>query len=388
MNLTAENTAIVLDSTADFPEAPERFANWRVVPLYVRFGADSYRDYVDMSPEEFYSRLRTSDELPTTSQPTPADFLSAYEDLGGYERVFSLHVSAKLSGTFASAEQAAAESGGRVRVIDTATASAAITMLGLAIQRRLEAGTTDEDVDELVDRFKHDTGLIFTLDTLEYLARGGRIGRASSWAGQLLHIKPILTLADGEVLPLKRVRGNQKAIKEFATAFGEGTARRAGAPRRHRARRRAGADGRAGEAREGCAPEGRDRGRDHPRPSRRHPRRPRDRRPVLATGLKPACGADHERGAGSARAPVSRAQLVRLFGQLVVALGDGVLDVRPPAQGHAIPVDLDVGMVILALGEFADPVHERERLGEVAKLVLSLQSSFNKRVTSRRLHRD
>ena len=160
-----------------------------------------------MSPAEFYSRLRTSDELPTTSQPTPADFLSAYEDLGGYERVFSLHVSAKLSGTFASAEQAAAESGGRVRVIDTATASAAITMLGLAIQRRLEAGTTDEDVDELVDRFKHETGLIFTLDTLEYLARGGRIGRASSWAGQLLHIKPILTLADGEVLPLKRVRG-------------------------------------------------------------------------------------------------------------------------------------------------------------------------------------
>ena len=223
MNLSAQNTAIVLDSTADFPEAQERFPNWRVVPLYVRFGADSFRDYVDMSPEEFYSRLRTSDELPTTSQPTPADFLSAYEDLDGYERVFSLHVSAKLSGTFASAEQAAAESGGRVRVVDTATASAAITMLGLAIQRRLEAGTTDEDVDELVDRFKHDTGLIFTLDTLEYLARGGRIGRASSWAGQLLHIKPILTLADGEVLPLKRVRGNQKAIKEFATAFGEGT---------------------------------------------------------------------------------------------------------------------------------------------------------------------
>jgi DegV family protein with EDD domain len=153
MNLTAENTAIVLDSTADFPEAPERFPNWRVVPLYVRFGADSFRDYVDMSPEEFYSRLRSSDELPTTSQPTPADFLTAYEELDGYERVFSLHVSAKLSGTYASAELAAAESGGRVRVIDTATASAAITMLGLAIQRRLEAGTTDQDVDELVDRF-------------------------------------------------------------------------------------------------------------------------------------------------------------------------------------------------------------------------------------------
>jgi DegV family protein with EDD domain len=223
VKLTADNTAIVLDSTADFPDAPDRFPNWRVVPLYVRFGATSYRDYVDIGPAEFYERLRTSEELPTTSQPTPQDFLAAYEELAGYERVLSLHVSAKLSGTFASAESAAGEAGGRVRVIDTATASAAIAMLGLAIQRRLESGTTDEEVDALVDRVKRESGLIFTLDTLEFLARGGRIGRASSWAGQLLHIKPILTLAEGEVLPIKRVRGNRKAIQEFATAFTEGT---------------------------------------------------------------------------------------------------------------------------------------------------------------------
>jgi len=228
MSLTVDNTAIVLDSTADFPDAPDRFPNWRVVPLYVRFGAESFRDYVDIGPADFYERLRTSDELPTTSQPTPQDFLAAYEELGGFERVFSLHVSAKLSGTFASAESAAAESGNRVRVVDTATASAAIAMLGLAIQRRLESGTTDGEVDALVDRFKRESGLIFTLDTLEFLARGGRIGRASSWAGQLLHIKPVLTLADGEVLPIKRVRGNRKAIQEFASAFREGTTDRAG----------------------------------------------------------------------------------------------------------------------------------------------------------------
>ena len=224
MSLTVQNTAIVLDSTADFPEAPDRFPNWRVVPLYVRFGAESYRDYVDIGPAEFYERLRGSGELPTTSQPTPQDFLAAYEELAGYERVLSLHVSAKLSGTFASAESAAGQAGGRVRVIDTATASAAIAMLGLAIQRRLESGTTDEEVDALVDRVKRESGLIFTLDTLEFLARGGRIGRASSWAGQLLHIKPILTLAEGEVLPIKRVRGNRKAIQEFASVFREGTA--------------------------------------------------------------------------------------------------------------------------------------------------------------------
>jgi len=222
VKLTAANTGIVLDSTADFPDAPERFPNWRVVPLYVLFGADSYRDYVDIGPAEFYDRLRTAEELPTTSQPTPQDFAAAYEDLAGLERLFVLTVSAKLSGTYASAQQAAEQHAG-VRVIDTATASAAITMLGMAIQRRLENGTSDEEIDELVARFRRESGLVFTLDTLEYLAKGGRIGRAAGWAGQLLNIKPILTLADGEVLPLKRVRGNRKAIQEFANAFRDGT---------------------------------------------------------------------------------------------------------------------------------------------------------------------
>ena len=223
MRLTAENTAIVLDSTADFPEAQERFPSWRVVPLYVLFGAESYRDYVDIGPAAFYARLRTADVLPTTSQPTSADFLAAYEELAEFERVLSLQVSAKLSGTFESASRAAVETGGRVRVIDTETASAAIAMLGLAIQRRLERGTSDEEVDELVSTFKRESGLIFTLDTLEFLARGGRIGRAAGWAGQLLNIKPLLTLADGEVLPLKRVRGNRKAVQEFGDAFRAGT---------------------------------------------------------------------------------------------------------------------------------------------------------------------
>jgi fatty acid kinase fatty acid binding subunit len=223
VDLNATNTAIVLDSTADFPEAPHRFPSWRVVPLYVRFGAESYRDYVDIGPAEFYERLRTADELPTTSQPTPQDFQSGYEELDGFERILAFTVSAKLSGTYESAVRAAEESGGRVRVIDTETASAAITMLALGVQRRLERATTDDEVDDFIARFKRESGLVFTLDTLEFLARGGRIGRAASWAGQLLNIKPILTLEDGEVLPLKRVRGNRKAIHEFAEAFRAGT---------------------------------------------------------------------------------------------------------------------------------------------------------------------
>src|SRR5919204_6416607 len=142
--LTPENTAIVLDSTADFPQARERFDNWRVVPLYVRFGDESYRDYVELAPAEFYARLRTAPELPTTSQPTPGDFLQTYEEIAAYERIYSLHISAALSGTYQSASTAAAELGDKVRTVDSESASAAIAMLGLAIQRRLERGTTDD----------------------------------------------------------------------------------------------------------------------------------------------------------------------------------------------------------------------------------------------------
>ena len=219
MNLSAQNTAIVLDSTADFPEAPERFTNWRVVPLYVLFGGESYRDYVELAPPEFYARLRTSEQLPTTSQPTPGDFLQTYEQLAEYERIYSLHISAELSGTYQSATTAAAEVGGdKVRTVDSESASAAIAMLGMAIQTRLVTGTTDEEVEALIRRFRDQAHLIFTVDTLEFLRRGGRIGRASAWAGQLLHVKPILTI-DREVVPLKRVRGNQKAFQEFVSAF-------------------------------------------------------------------------------------------------------------------------------------------------------------------------
>jgi len=220
VNLTAENTAIVVDSTADFPEAPQRFRNWRIVPLYVRFGDESFRDYVELAPDAFYERLKVAEQTPTTSQPTPGDFLAVYQELAGYERILSLHIAGKLSGTIESARAAAELLGDdRVRTIDTESASAATAMLGFAVQRRLEQGTTDEEVDSLVERFRADAGLLFTVDTFEYLVRGGRVGRARAWAGELFHIKPILTIKEGEVVPLKRVRGNKKAFQEFTLAF-------------------------------------------------------------------------------------------------------------------------------------------------------------------------
>jgi len=220
MELTTDNTAVVLDSVSDYPEAPSRFPNMRVVPLYVRFGDEAYRDYVDLGPEEFYEKLRLSPVTPTTSQPTPQDFIAAYEGLQAYERIYSLHVSSKVSGTFASAELAVEELGGdRIRVVDTATASLAIALLAHAVQRRLARGTTDDEIDELVARFHRDNEVLFTVETLEYLQRGGRIGKAAALAGSLLNVRPILGVDDGVVTALARVRGRQKALAEFERRF-------------------------------------------------------------------------------------------------------------------------------------------------------------------------
>jgi len=229
VNLNTENTAIVLDSTSDYPEAPSRFPNMRFVPLYVRFGDDTYRDYVELGPAEFFEKLRTSPVLPATSQPTPQDFVAAYESLAAYERIYSLHVSSKVSGTFQSAELGASELGGdKVRLVDSLSASLAIAMLAHAIQRRLARGTTDEEIDALVERFHGECVVVFTVETLEYLQRGGRIGRAAAIAGSLLNVRPILGVEDGVVAAVARVRGRQKALAEFERRFEAATEDRAG----------------------------------------------------------------------------------------------------------------------------------------------------------------
>jgi DegV family protein with EDD domain len=220
VRLSAENTAIVLDSTADCPDAQARHPNWRLVPLYLRFGDETFREYVDISPEEFYRRLRGSPEPPKSSQPTPADFAAVYEELAGYEKILAVLLSAKLSGTFESARLGAESAGDqRVTVVDSGVICGGAVILADALQRRLERGTTEEELMGVVERFKQTRGLLFTVETLEYLIRGGRIGKASGLAGQLLNVKPILYFDDGEVAPLKRVRGRAKAVAEFEALF-------------------------------------------------------------------------------------------------------------------------------------------------------------------------
>ena len=222
MELTRQNTAIVLDSTSDFVDARERHSNMRVVPLYVLFDGESLRDQVDIDSAGFYERLARASSLPTTSQPTPADFLACYEELvgEGFERIWSLHLTSKLSGTHESAVRAAAELGGdRVRVVDTETASLACALLAEAVDRRLERGTTDDEIQALVDRFLRENGVVFTVGTLEYLQKGGRIGMGQALAGSLLNVKPILSVEDGVIVPVARARGRQKALQEFERLF-------------------------------------------------------------------------------------------------------------------------------------------------------------------------
>jgi fatty acid kinase fatty acid binding subunit len=219
VRLSAENTAVVLDSTADLPPDRER-PSWRVVPLYVRFGEEVFREYVDISTEEFYRRLRESSTPPKSSQPSPADFEAVFRELAGFERILCVVLSSKISGTHASAELAAESLGdGRVRVVDSRVTSGGTVILADAIQRRLDRGTDDEEVDAVAERFRRERGLLFTVDTLEYLVRGGRIGKAAGFAGQLLSVKPILAFDDGEVAPLKRVRGRSKALAELEEIF-------------------------------------------------------------------------------------------------------------------------------------------------------------------------
>ena len=224
MRLSSETTAVVLDSTADLPDPAARHPNWRLVPLYVRFGDETFRDHVDLGAVEFYEKLRASDAQPQSSQPTPADFEAAFAELEGFERILCVLISGKLSGTAESARLAAQALGDdRVTVIDSESVSGGVVILADAIQRRLDRGTTLEEIEEVVARFQRESTILFTVDTLDYLVRGGRVGKAAGLAGQLLSVKPILAIDEGEGEPLKRVRGRQKALAELLRLFEEGT---------------------------------------------------------------------------------------------------------------------------------------------------------------------
>jgi DegV family protein with EDD domain len=211
--LPAAAAQIVTDSTADLPADVVRAHGITVVPLTVAFGKEVFRDRVDLQPGRFYNLLRERKEHPASSPPSRDDFAPRYrEPLAQGNEVISLHISAKLSKTFENANAAAAATAaqpGHLTVLDSGQVSLGLGLLAL-IAARLAA--RNEPAERIVRRLREMAPRIHTLfvvDTLEFLARGGRIGKASAFLGGLFRIKPILGVTDGEIVPVDRVRGGR-----------------------------------------------------------------------------------------------------------------------------------------------------------------------------------
>jgi DegV family protein with EDD domain len=216
--LTAETTAIVLDSTADLADPGSRHPNWSMVPLTVSFGDETFHDHVDIDTGEFYRRLRAAPRPPRTAAPSPGAWQEAFEALHGYRRVLVLPVSRHLSSSAQTAEIAARAvdpGGARITVLDAGSASLGTLVLAEALQRLLVRGLPENEVMRGFQAARERLHVVFSVDTLEYLQRGGRIGRAQAMVGGMLGLRPILTLRDGEVEPLRKVRGARRAHVEF-----------------------------------------------------------------------------------------------------------------------------------------------------------------------------
>lgn len=213
---------IVVDSTADISRERREALGIEMVPLGVLFGNETYLDGVTITPDEFYDKLAASPSLPTTSQPSPAEFASKYEQLLAEEpgtQIISYHLSSAVSGTYQSALLASTMLEGEpdITVIDTKSASYGYGLLAVRAAEMAAAGRSKEEILAETDRLDKDRKLYFMVDTLEYLQKGGRIGKAAALFGSILNIKPILTLDDeGYVSAVDKVRGPKKAMQRIA----------------------------------------------------------------------------------------------------------------------------------------------------------------------------
>lgn len=211
-----KKVAIVTDSTADLPLSYYEEHEVFMVPLVVRFGEESHKDWIEMPPSRFYQRLRSSSILPKTSQPSVADFAETYRKLASqHEHIVSVHLSSKLSGTVQSAEIASQEVDVPVTIVDTKLASLGT---GMVLDALVEARDGEADGKEIADLAWDISGrvkILFTVGTLKYLEMGGRIGKAQALVGSLLNIKPLLTLQDGIVIPYKKIKGTRRVYEEM-----------------------------------------------------------------------------------------------------------------------------------------------------------------------------
>ncbi|PLT46322.1 DegV family protein [Paenibacillus sp. FSL W8-1187] len=218
---------IVTDSTSDIPEEIRRELGIEMVPLQVLFGTEAFLDSITLKSEAFYDKLVEFSGLPTTSQPSPADFMAVYErllDETPDAPILSIHLSSQFSGTYQSALLASTmlEREADIAVFDSRSASCGIGMLVIRAAQMAREGSSKDEILAEIERMRSETELYFLVDTLEYLQKGGRIGKASALIGSILNIKPILTIdPTGVITPVDKVRGSKKAIQRIVDMLRE-----------------------------------------------------------------------------------------------------------------------------------------------------------------------
>ncbi|HEV1992037.1 MAG TPA: DegV family protein [Candidatus Dormibacteraeota bacterium] len=215
--MSKQSVAVVTDSTADLPRELAASRSITVVPLTLNFEGKALLDGVDIRPDEFYRRLPSATTHPTTSQPSPGRFAEAYSSLlADHDSVVSIHISEKLSGTYESARQAAEMTDPkRVRVIDSENVSMSLGLLALTASALVSSGAGADAIEAKVLAMRRHVQTYFSVATLEFLRRGGRIGRASALLGSVLQVKPVLCIRDGLVTPLERVRTFERALNRI-----------------------------------------------------------------------------------------------------------------------------------------------------------------------------
>ena len=215
--------AIVTDSVSDISPKIAKELDIKVVPLTVIFGTEQFLDGIELSNAEFFKKLETDPNHPSTSQPSPEAFVKTYEKLlkEGYE-ILSVHVSAKLSGTINSAEQAIkAIDTNKIKIIDTGSASMAQGLVAMSAARAAKNAKSLDELADIAESTAKKTTVFVAMDTMEFLKRGGRIGKAKAMLGSILNIKPIITTNDGEIVPHSRARTIKKAISSMINDMGE-----------------------------------------------------------------------------------------------------------------------------------------------------------------------
>ena len=208
------NTKIITDSTSDLPQSIADKLGITIIPLYVLFGKETYRDRIDISEDGFYKRLIEGPIHPTTSQPSPQDFIKVYDELSkGANGIISIHISSKLSGTCSSAWQAAKNSFAcPVEVIDSSSVSMGLGLIAIAAATLANNGESFETVITKTRQMIEKIHVWALFDTLKYLALGGRIGKAQALMGSMLNIKPVLAVKNGEMTPVTKARNREKGM--------------------------------------------------------------------------------------------------------------------------------------------------------------------------------